>query len=813
MLLLGYYNAFIYHSIPLLLYIVLLLNLIQPCPCLRTSIPPIHTRRHACSRTSARTPTRHQPHEYSIGSNQHENDARRRSILISSSSSLSSNNNDDIDNNTNTTITTNISKREMAIMEAQELRNKARALMEEAQREEAILRSKKERRRLEIQGKLDSYIFTLLEAAQEQPSQEDEDEDEEEDPVLTTIRDNRKILTTEIMVQIMDRLFYERDFFHDASIRNTTTSFRFGIPSSDYADRIHELLDRILQAYDVLDKEEEEEEEYNHRQKQQNKKKREPIAPMLRSRIKELLRLQEEDFKRKIHVELHKFHSNDASSKEQQQQISPTSISSINITKEDTQQRLLKARMKEYLFLPHWVPNTLDKYIINCNTDLSKADAWQIKSEVLLHSLFCCTSSSTIRTAAIYRGNFLPLPPTPSSSLLPSFPKKRWWKSKEDTFKTNTNTTSSLLSQIVFQDIQQRLQSAKGGLSDRVQLFLMYDPEWRRRGQSSSSRPEMDTPKPVILAIPKSVVPTEKNQGERNPVLNSLSVFLTVVLSFRYSVSAYALNLKIFQPVLYEGDLSILLRAIPITLGVLMLQGMHEIAHRVTATNYNVTLGPPLPLVPFVPLGCCSAITPLRSFPASRAHLMDIASSGPLTGLLLSVVCLIAGIRLSTSTQRSVLEVMPVVSVDFFRRSFFVGSIASVLAPRLMLLPLAQPVPVHPLVMVGYSGLFASALNLLPIGRLDGGRMFMAAFGRRKAKLITNILMGLIWPAALLILPTGISRQFSFWNFIVILLQCGLDVQLRDEVTEIDAFRRKSYIGLLLLVFTILVPFPRTLRR
>jgi membrane-associated protease RseP (regulator of RpoE activity) len=298
-------------------------------------------------------------------------------------------------------------------------------------------------------------------------------------------------------------------------------------------------------------------------------------------------------------------------------------------------------------------------------------------------------------------------------------------------------------------------------------------------------------------------------------LLTSLSWFLTVIFSYRYSISAYALNLKVFQPVLYEGDLSILARAIPMTLGVLpILQSIHELAHRITATYYNVTLGAPRWILPLRPIGSYSAITPLTSFPASRVHLMDIASSGPISALLLSIVCLVLGITFSCkTTSNSVLASMPVVSVEFFRSSFLLGSITSFLSPRLMLLPLAQPVPVHPLVMVGYSGLFSSALNLLPIGKLDGGRMFMAAFGRGTAKLVTTLIMGLIWPAAFLVLPNGfLPNHFSLWNFIAILTQSSLDVQLRDDVTEIDTFRRKCYIGLLVLVFTILIPFPRTLR-
>jgi hypothetical protein len=729
------------------------------------------------------------------------------------SSSVSSNdNNINNENETMKSKITTTTKREMALLEAQELRNKARALREEAQRQEELLTAKKKKRMVELQEKIDSYIQSFLEVAEEVASQE---EDGEEDPVLVLIRDNANILSTDTMLQIIDRLFQECDFFSDDRTTATKESSSTSTPLSSSrlslsADRINELLDRILYAYEILD------EEVEPTSNGPNYyRKREPIAPMLRTRIKELLQLQEEQFKRKINIEVNKFNDQQQSLTRHGSTIQNNNNNTLNqlLSEERAKQKLLK----EYLYLPQWVPDTLDYYIVNCDDDLSKADSWQIKSEVLLNSLFCCTSSRTIRTAAIYRGYFL----LPTSSSSPS-PMKKEISMKRDERNIFQKNSTIPHSQMVFQDVQRRLLCSKGGLNDRVQLFFIYDPEWRRRrdGSSNSNRLDMDstTPKPVIVAIPKSVTPVSttnmRSKRWNSTLLTSLSWFLTVIFSFRYSISAYALNLKVFQPVLYEGDLSILARGIPMTLGVLpILQSIHELAHRTTATYYNVTLGVPRSILPLRPFGSYSAITPLRSFPASRVHLMDIASSGPISALLVSVICLVLGITFScTTASNSVLESMPVVSVEIFRSSFLLGSITCLLSPRLMLLPLAQPVPVHPLVMVGYSGLFSSALNLLPIGKLDGGRMFMAAFGRGTAKLVTAVIMGLIWPAALLLLPTGfLPKHFSLWNFLAILSQSSLDVQLRDEVTEIDTFRRKCYIGLLVLIFTILIPFPRTL--
>jgi mannose/fructose/N-acetylgalactosamine-specific phosphotransferase system component IIC len=50
------------------------------------------------------------------------------------------------------------------------------------------------------------------------------------------------------------------------------------------------------------------------------------------------------------------------------------------------------------------------------------------------------------------------------------------------------------------------------------------------------------------------------------------------------------------------------------------------------------------------------------------------------------------------------------------KSSFLIGSIVSVVAPKMMLVPLSQPVPIHPFFLVGFAGLLMTAVNLLPIG-------------------------------------------------------------------------------------------------
>jgi membrane-associated protease RseP (regulator of RpoE activity) len=94
--------------------------------------------------------------------------------------------------------------------------------------------------------------------------------------------------------------------------------------------------------------------------------------------------------------------------------------------------------------------------------------------------------------------------------------------------------------------------------------------------------------------------------------------------------------------------------------------------------------------------------------------------------MLVSVFMIIAGLNLTVAATS--FATFPLVPAAVLKSSFLIGSIATLVAPQSMLVPLSQPIPVHPLFMIGLAGLIMSAVNMLPIGRLDGG---MYLLGRK----------------------------------------------------------------------------------
>jgi membrane-associated protease RseP (regulator of RpoE activity) len=270
-----------------------------------------------------------------------------------------------------------------------------------------------------------------------------------------------------------------------------------------------------------------------------------------------------------------------------------------------------------------------------------------------------------------------------------------------------------------------------------------------------------------------------------------------------YAISAFALNPNFYNGVVNESDLSIILACLPIFVGIFGLSAFHEGVHLLVAKRRGVKLGLPVPL-PSLQIGTFGNITPLRSFPQSRSALFDIALSGPIITSLVSTLMIIGGILLTINTPVDSISTLPVVPAVLVKMSFLVGSITSVLAPKVMMLPLSQPIPIHPLFMIGFTGLVGSALNMLPIGKLDGGRACNAVLGRRPAYLISLISLLFMAISAL----TGFSTISIFWGLIITLFQRNADVPVRDDLTNVNDFRMGVYIFSIILTVLTLAPFP-----
>ena len=279
---------------------------------------------------------------------------------------------------------------------------------------------------------------------------------------------------------------------------------------------------------------------------------------------------------------------------------------------------------------------------------------------------------------------------------------------------------------------------------------------------------------------------------------------LALISTFAYSISSYALNPKFFDTLVNQRNLNIVTKCFPVFLGVLALQTLHEAAHYLVAKRRGIKIGFPRP-IPSPQLGLFGCITPLRSFPRDRESLLDFALSGPVTSFVASLACVVTGIVCTLRAPQLAITNFPVLPAIKLKSSFLIGSLLSWMAPKIMMLPLAQPIPVHPLFVVGYSGLIASALNLLPIFRLDGGRACAASLGPRQGSLVSISTLLFLLSITL----SGDSTGLGFlWILVVTTFQRQPELPSRDDFTEVNKVRSRAWFISFMFAVSVLAPFP-----
>jgi membrane-associated protease RseP (regulator of RpoE activity) len=218
-------------------------------------------------------------------------------------------------------------------------------------------------------------------------------------------------------------------------------------------------------------------------------------------------------------------------------------------------------------------------------------------------------------------------------------------------------------------------------------------------------------------------VPLAQVEQRPNPAVNLVLFLLTVASTVAAGcLVAGSFPFVTFSPLVEPWRL---LEGFPFALTLLAILGTHEFGHYFTARHYGASVSLPY-FIPAPPplflFGTLGAVIRMRSPARDRNSLFDIAVAGPLAGLVVAVPALWLGL-----TWSRVGAVPPGVGMMF----------GDSLLMRLITWLVFGPIPegmdvfVHPVALAGWVGLFVTALNLFPVGQLDGGRIAYALFGAR----------------------------------------------------------------------------------
>jgi membrane-associated protease RseP (regulator of RpoE activity) len=218
-------------------------------------------------------------------------------------------------------------------------------------------------------------------------------------------------------------------------------------------------------------------------------------------------------------------------------------------------------------------------------------------------------------------------------------------------------------------------------------------------------------------------------------------------------------------------------------------------------------------------VGMLGAVIGLRSLPRTRRALIDIGAAGPIAGFVATVPVLILGLRWST-----VVPVEPQTphwtlfeaALQWFRQgtwpplreAFDLGyPLGMSMLQDLVVgpLPEGKTLALHPIAVAGWFGFLLTALNLLPLGQLDGGHVLFGAAPR------LHRLFGP--PLSAVLLALGVFTAFPGWILWGLLMGLGLGVhpRLSEPEDRIDRTRRLQVVVSLLLFLLSFSPVPLAL--
>ncbi|KAI5080388.1 hypothetical protein GOP47_0005867 [Adiantum capillus-veneris] len=311
-----------------------------------------------------------------------------------------------------------------------------------------------------------------------------------------------------------------------------------------------------------------------------------------------------------------------------------------------------------------------------------------------------------------------------------------------------------------------------------------------------------DSTKQVCVVQPKAEIDLQFESGK----LSTFGGNITALLLGVTTLGTIAVMSGFFlQPnATFDDYVS---RVLPLAGGFVTIIGVSEVATRWVASSYGVKLSPSF-LIPSNWTGCLGVVNNYESLLPNKKALFDIAATRTTSAYVTSFLLALVAFWLDGSINggENALYIRP----QFFFNNPLLSFIQYVTGPYSdelgNVLPQAVPgvgVPVDPLAFAGLLGMVVTSLNLLPCGKLEGGRIAQALVGRKVANrlsIFTSLGLGL----------GGLTGSILclVWGFIATFFRGGEELPAQDEITPLGQGR---YVwGLVLAALCFLTLFPNS---
>ncbi|MEA1993289.1 MAG: site-2 protease family protein [Euryarchaeota archaeon] len=250
------------------------------------------------------------------------------------------------------------------------------------------------------------------------------------------------------------------------------------------------------------------------------------------------------------------------------------------------------------------------------------------------------------------------------------------------------------------------------------------------------------------------------------------------------------------------------LTSLAFMVGLITILGCHEMGHKITAIKNNIDASWPhfIPL-PISPIGTMGAVISIKSPIPTKKAAIRLGLSGPVVGFVLSIVVLSIGMMISpvvpTAEYAEAAEAFDTAHPEGYSVGFGNTLTFMILRELLVDVPQGYTWVMHPLVIAGIIGIFVTALNLIPMGQLDGGHIARSILGERYHMVLSkSISFGL--------LGVGLAGRFLgyhvwigwiIWGFVGYFMASRGHPGAMDEVTPLTSENKLlALIGILIFI-------------
>ena len=297
----------------------------------------------------------------------------------------------------------------------------------------------------------------------------------------------------------------------------------------------------------------------------------------------------------------------------------------------------------------------------------------------------------------------------------------------------------------------------------------------------------------VIHVLGGRVTPQPRNVWV-NVILFAITVFSVLVLGTEIAISEIAYTNPFRANQLVSNFFMELWRGLPYAISILLILGSHELGHYFAARRHKLAVTLPYFIpAPFISfLGTFGAFIQLREPMRNRKVLLDVGAAGPLAGLIFAIPILFIGLATS--------RVGPISPGGMLEGNSVLYAVAKMLVFGRFLPDGQVDVYINQLAMAGWAGLLVTALNLIPLGQLDGGHILYSLIGNGARRLYYPLVAASVALAF-------VSQAWVLWVLLLLLFGRTYAAPL-DMITPLD--KRRRWIGILALCMFVVtfVPVP-----